>query len=530
VAAALVVWLVAVVPASAAIIYSGLKDIAIPTTFDGIYLDIQTGVTSTGEFSGWDINPFFGGVGVANSPDFQPARTGTGNEDAILRYNVGDTIGGSLLYSTDYGGSATHLGAGSGQFGIGQEGYLAFRLITNGGLSTYYGWVRVVFTANTGGGLIRDWAYEDSGSSIVAGRVEQAPDSPPVKWTTFSPGAGETFTYGSLLSDPGGGLVTNVLKTGAGTTILNSNHTYTGLTTVSGGSLQLNAGGQLSGTSQVTVNSGGTLLFSGSGGANPRINDAAAVTLGGGSISLAGLTTTLDEQLGALTLSQTSTLDLSLLAAGNTIRFANSSAAIWSAGQTLKIYNYTSGVDHIYVGGDGAGLTTSQLNAIEFYSDAGVTLLNVGFAPQFIGAGELSPVPIPEPSALLLSVGMVGLAGWRERHRRRLRGWERRAALRHSTIQSERHFEPNNNLPTLQPEKPTTTTPPPTMKNAIRLTCLALAAAAGISAFQATGHAVGSTELITICFRGNTVQVPFYLRFRYFSAGGYAGPCLTSNP
>jgi hypothetical protein len=69
-----------------------------------------------------------------------------------------------------------------------------------------------------------------------------------------------------------------------------------------------------------------------------------------------------------------------------------------------------------------------------------------------------------------------------------------------------------------------------TMNKSIRFALLALAVAAGLSAFQTTTHAVGSTQLITICFRGNTVQVPFYLRFRYFTAGGYAGPCLTSNP
>lgn len=74
------------------------------------------------------------------------------------------------------------------------------------------------------------------------------------------------------------------------------------------------------------------------------------------------------------------------------------------------------------------------------------------------------------------------------------------------------------------------TTQKDTMHKSIRLSLFALAAAAGLSAFQTTTHAVGSTQLITICFRGNTVQVPFYLRFRYFTAGGYAGPCLTSNP
>ena len=68
------------------------------------------------------------------------------------------------------------------------------------------------------------------------------------------------------------------------------------------------------------------------------------------------------------------------------------------------------------------------------------------------------------------------------------------------------------------------------MNKSIRLLLLSLAAAAGIGAFQSTSYAVGSTQLITICFRGNTIQVPFYLRFRYFTSGGYAGPCLVSAP
>jgi ABC-type sugar transport system substrate-binding protein len=68
------------------------------------------------------------------------------------------------------------------------------------------------------------------------------------------------------------------------------------------------------------------------------------------------------------------------------------------------------------------------------------------------------------------------------------------------------------------------------MNKSIRLVLLTLAAAAGIGAFQGTTYATGSTELVTICFRNNTIQVPFYLRFRYFSAGAYNGPCVVSGP
>lgn len=419
-------FLVGIVSSRAAIIYSGLESIAIPTNFDGVYLDIQTGVTSTSEFAGWDFNPFFGGVGVANGPEFQPARTGTGNGDPIVRYAVGDTIGGGLLYSTDYGGSDSHLGGGFGQFGIGQEGYLAFRLITNGGLSNYYGWVRVVFTANTGGAMIKDWAYEDSGSPIVGGRVQQSTPSGGVQVTTFSPGAGESFTYGSLLGDPGGGNIGSLVKTGDGATVLTTDHSYTGATAISNGVLEL-AGGSLSGTANILVNAGGTLLFSGPGGVNSKLNGGASVTLDGGTISGANLTAVLDQQFGTLTLTQDSIIDFSLLAAGNTFRFANSSSSIWASAEVIKIFNYTVGKDHLFVGTSNLGLTLGQLNAIEFYSDNGVTLLNAT-APQFIGSGELSPVAVPEPSGLLAAVSLITLAALREGRQRRMRGRNERVA------------------------------------------------------------------------------------------------------
>jgi autotransporter-associated beta strand protein len=247
-----------------------------------------------------------------------------------------------------------------------------------------------------------------------------------VKWTTFSPGTGESFTYGSLLGDPGAGTITSVLKAGAGTTVLDANHTFTGQTMVSEGVLELAGSGRLSGTSKVTVNAGGTLFFSGAGGLNTRVNAGTPLTLNGGALSTAGVTTSLDQQFGALTLSQNSTIDLSLLAVGNTVRFADSSAAEWAAGKTLRIFNYTSGVDHVFFGTDSSGLTSGQsgqLNAIQFYSDSGVTLIGAGSALQYLGSGEIVPSPVPEPSSLVVAMGMCGLIAWREgrTHRGRVR-------------------------------------------------------------------------------------------------------------
>lgn len=156
--------------AHAAVIYSGLQNIAIPATFDGVYINIDNAATSSSTITGWDINPFFGGAGIANSSAFQPARTGTGNSDPIVNLNGGDIVGSTLNFSSGFGGSGdpvSHLGTGPGQFAPGHEGYIGFRFYTDSSSGPYYGWMRVILTANSSGGLIEDWSYDDSGSAIT---------------------------------------------------------------------------------------------------------------------------------------------------------------------------------------------------------------------------------------------------------------------------------------------------------------------------------------------------------------------------
>lgn len=151
----------------AAVIHSGAQNILIPTTFDGVYVDIDSGNTSTSPILGWDVNLFFGGVGIAGSTRFQPARMGTGNMDTVLKYALNDLIDGSLLYAgAQETGSSDHLGA-LGNFQDGVEGFLGFRFTKNDASGPFYGYMRVTLTANTPGGMIHDWAWEDSGLAIM---------------------------------------------------------------------------------------------------------------------------------------------------------------------------------------------------------------------------------------------------------------------------------------------------------------------------------------------------------------------------
>ncbi|WP_309386002.1 PEP-CTERM sorting domain-containing protein [Cerasicoccus frondis] len=155
--------------AAASLEYSGLQNIAIPTDFTGVFVDIVTGASSTADdadFSDSDVNFFFGGSGVANGLEFQPARTGTGNLDAIVNLAPGSIVDGSLNFSSGFGGSQNeHLGVSLDQFQIGETGYLGFQFDIDG--SIHFGFMRVQLGNADTGGMILDWTYESTPNTGV---------------------------------------------------------------------------------------------------------------------------------------------------------------------------------------------------------------------------------------------------------------------------------------------------------------------------------------------------------------------------
>jgi hypothetical protein len=165
-----------VVPSQAAIIYSGLKDFTITTSYDGIYLDVDAGNLVAVEATGWDINPFFGGEGIANSPAFQPVRTSSALYAPVVNLAPGQTIGATSMFGSGFNGSGdpvSHIGMSAGQFVSGTEGYLGFKLTTNASAGPYYGYMRVVLSNTGTTGLIRDWTYDDSGAGITISAVPE---------------------------------------------------------------------------------------------------------------------------------------------------------------------------------------------------------------------------------------------------------------------------------------------------------------------------------------------------------------------
>jgi autotransporter-associated beta strand protein len=230
---------------------------------------------------------------------------------------------------------------------------------------------------------------------------------------TLNPGTGNAFSYTGTISN------FDSVKVQSGTVTFSGTNTYAGSTLIQHGTLSAAATNALGGTSGITVNTGGTLLLSGAG--TDRINDSATVTLAGGTIAFGGdVTEGSSPGTGALTLSANSIIDFG--DGNDVINFNASHLASWSVGTTLSIYNWGGltaggGNDQLRFGSDNTALNSAQLDQISFYSGAGTGFLGTG---AFVGSlGEV--VPVPEPSAVLVALGMFGLAGWRESRRSRAR-------------------------------------------------------------------------------------------------------------
>lgn len=199
-------------------------------------------------------------------------------------------------------------------------------------------------------------------------------------------------TFSGVLTNTGG-----LIKTGPGTLVLSgtSANTYgsstaNGYTTVRGGTLKLSktAGVAAVANGSLVVNAGGTLLL----GVANQIGNAIPTTLGGGKFLTGGFS----EQLGVLTLTASSVIDLGTSAC--VLKFAGSSAATWTAGATLTISNWSGsvnggGTDQFILGSSSGSLTTAQVAQVWFANPAG---FSVGtYSATILGTGEVVPLATP---------------------------------------------------------------------------------------------------------------------------------------
>lgn len=160
------------VHAPAAVIYSGLQNIAIPFDLDGVYVNVFTNEVSyaPGDYdtAPW-INPFFGGACIGTSPLIRPVVSSmlAGGDDRIAKLSYGTVVNHLSTFTigfegTGYNISETHVGPAINQFQLGTQGYIAYEFEPTVGGPTYLG-VMSITVANDGlNAIIHGWSYENT--------------------------------------------------------------------------------------------------------------------------------------------------------------------------------------------------------------------------------------------------------------------------------------------------------------------------------------------------------------------------------
>ena len=185
-------------------------------------------------------------------------------------------------------------------------------------------------------------------------------------------GSATGSSMASALATGTGGLT----KFGTGTWTVSGASSYSGVTTVSSGTLDVSgAAGALTATSAVEIY-GGTLLLSGS--AADRISNSASIYLDGDTDSQLQLSGAITETLGSLTLAGAGARVIDFGSGSGVLTLASLTAA---SPLSLQIWNWSGttgsggGTDQLIIssGSLGGSLSTTD---ISFYSDSGTTLLS----------------------------------------------------------------------------------------------------------------------------------------------------------
>jgi autotransporter-associated beta strand protein len=279
------------------------------------------------------------------------------------------------------GGTATFSGVISGLGSVTKTGD---GTVTLSGDNTYSGG-----TTNSAGVL-----------SIGAGGTSGSISGNVVNNATLQFNRSDSLNYAGAVSGTG-----SLTKLGAGTTTLSGAfaNTYTGMTTVSAGTLELSKSADVNAIAgDITVNSGAILLLSSSG----NVANSSAVTLSGGTITRGS---GVNEVFGSLNLTTGSFLDFGTGATGSMTFGTYEENATPSALLTLN--NFIPGNSFTFSN----ALFAADGSNIGSYFTFGAGFVNSSIINN--GGNSFTITAIPEPSTYLAAAGLLGLMLWPSRKR-----------------------------------------------------------------------------------------------------------------
>ena len=199
----------------AAIVDSGPVSITVPSTIDGIYLNVVTGATGTTPGTapaGWDFNPYARIGPLLGAFWCAPAACG----------GVTDVAGGTMLSvlapGTVIGPASNFTKAVAGpspNFLVTQTAYMGMAFTNEATGATNYGYLQLSTTAATGfPATIVRYVYENTGAAITIPAGASAPIF------SYTPAAASTvgFTGGGAIGSTGNASITAAVATaGVGT-------------------------------------------------------------------------------------------------------------------------------------------------------------------------------------------------------------------------------------------------------------------------------------------------------------------------
>lgn len=161
--------LLAAATAHAQVVSSGIVNLGIPASTNGLYVNVVTGATNLPAggagttVPGWDINPW-SATGIAF---FSPAALTGGSYVITSANNVTNLAPGSLVGSASTFGSGTTAFQSQWQLNS-SNNYFGFRFTNEAGGTLHYGWAQIAFGASLTERTLVQYAFQATPNASIS--------------------------------------------------------------------------------------------------------------------------------------------------------------------------------------------------------------------------------------------------------------------------------------------------------------------------------------------------------------------------
>jgi len=171
----------AISSANAQIVHSGIVNLSVPATTNGLYLNVVTGATnlpaggSGATVPGWDINPWSTGFGL-----FSPGNPTGGAYVITAPSTAANMAFGALISAANtYGSntSATTAPATAQWILNSDQNLVGFRFRNEANNQIHYGWARFSFGGTVATRSLVEYAYDATAGAAIGAGVVPAPSA-----------------------------------------------------------------------------------------------------------------------------------------------------------------------------------------------------------------------------------------------------------------------------------------------------------------------------------------------------------------